>query len=331
MLSEPIKLVSNYRDILNIAYMVSNVCNYKCNYCFDGCNDGTKRFKEDWIKVSDNLIHLLDYYKEHSRKKKFEISLLGGEPTLWKHLPEFCSKLKLHHNVSIMIVSNGSRTLDWWKENSKYFDQVVLSFHIQETNIDHFISVADALYENNIVVTGLVMMDPDYWIQCTEAIEQLKTSKHTWAINLQSLEDNSKRKITYTDEQAEFIKTNSLVRKGNWLYLLKNIFKSYYYQKEPTATFVDGNKRKLQSNEAMLNDWNHFKGWSCNIGVDRLFINVDGTVSGTCGQLLYGEKYHYNLYDINFKENFCPEIKSVICNQANCLCVTEVNLTKEKV
>ncbi len=331
MLSEPIKLVSNYRDILNIAYMVSNVCNYKCSYCFDGCNDGSKRFKEDWTKVSDNLIHLLDYYKDHSPKKKFEISLLGGEPTLWKYLPEFCSKLKSNHNVSIMIVSNGSRTLDWWKENSKYFDQVVLSFHIQETDVNHFISVADVLYENNVVVTGLVMMDPDYWTQCVDAIEKLKTSKHTWAINLQSLEDNSKRKITYTDEQAEFIKSHSLIRRGNWIYLLKNIFKSYYYQKEPVATFADGNKQKLQSNEIILNDWNHFKGWNCNIGVDRLFINVDGSISGTCGQLLFGEKYHYNLYDINFKENFRPEIKSVICRQVDCLCVTEVNLTKEKV
>lgn len=310
--------------------MVSNVCNYKCSYCFDGCNDGSNRFKEDWIKVSDNLIHLLDYYKEHSSKKKFEISLLGGEPTLWKHLPDFCSKLKSQHNVSIMIISNGSRTLDWWKQNIKNFDQVILSFHIQESDIDHFISVADILYENNVVVTGLVMMDPDHWDDCITAIDRLKTSKYQWAINLQSLENNSKRTIEYTKEQSEFIKVNSLVRKGHWFYLLKNIFKAYYYQKEPIATFNNGTSKKLQSNEIILNDWNHFKGWDCNIGIDRLFIDVNGRLSGTCGQLLFDEKYHYNLYDINFKENFKPVIKSVVCQQSNCLCVTEVNLTKTK-
>lgn len=329
MLSAPIKLVSNYRDILNVVYMVSNVCNFKCNYCFDGSNEGTHRFKEDWNNVADNLIHLLDYYKQHSIKKKFEISLLGGEPTLWKNLPEFCEKLKLKHNVSIMIVSNGSRTVEWWEKNSVNFDQVILSFHIQETNIDHFIKIADTLYEKNVVVTGLVMMDPDRWDDCINAIAKLKTSNNKWAINLQSLESTSKRSVSYTTEQIDFIKENSLIRRGHWFYLLKNIFKSYYYQKEPVATFAKGEKRKLSSNEIMLNEWNQFEGWQCNIGLDCIFIGLDGVISGTCGQLLYGETQNYNLYDSEFKSKFSPIIKPAICQQQCCLCVSEANLTKE--
>jgi hypothetical protein len=229
-----------------------------------------------------------------------------------------------------MIVSNGSRTIDWWQKNLHNFDQVILSFHIQETNIDHFIKVADMLYENNVVVTGLVMMDPDRWSDCIDAITKLKTSNNKWAINLQSLESTTKREVSYTTEQIDFIKENSLIRRGHWFYLLKNIFKSYYYQKEPVATFPTGERRKLSSNEIMLNEWNRFEGWQCNIGLDCIFIGLDGVVSGTCGQLLYGETQNYNLYDSEFKNKFAPIIKPVTCQQQRCLCVSEANLTKEQ-
>jgi organic radical activating enzyme len=309
--------------------MISNVCNYKCGYCFDGSNEGTHRFKEDWNTVVDNLTYLFDYYRKNSIKKKFEISLLGGEPTLWKNLPEFCAKLKAEHNVSIMIVSNGFRTKDWWERNACNFDQVILSLHVQEADIDHFIQVADCLYENNVVVTGLVMMDPTRWDECINAIEKLKASNNKWAINLQSLESTSKNTVVYTPEQINFIKENSLIRRGHWFYLLKNIFKSYYYQKEPVATFASGETRKLSSNEIMLNEWNQFENWKCNIGIDCIFVGLDGNISGTCGQILYGETQNYNLYDAEFKSKFSPNIQPAICQQKSCLCVSEANLTKE--
>jgi organic radical activating enzyme len=327
---EPIKLVSNYKDVLNVVFMISNVCNYKCSYCFDNNHEGTHRFKEDWELVADNLIHLFDHYRKVSPKRRFEISLLGGEPTLWKNLSEFCEKLKQRSDTSIMLISNGSRTLDWWSRNAHKFDQVILSYHVEQTDLDHYINVADVLYNNNVVVTSLVMMDPDRWDDCLDAITQLQHSKKKWAINIQSLEDTSRRKITYTEDQVKFITENSLVRRGSWFHLLRNFNKSYYYDKEPIAVFKSGTSRRLASNEIMLNNWNHFQGWQCNIGVDSIFIDLLGRISGTCGQLLYGKDNHYNVYSKDFKDTFYPAIVPSICQQTSCLCVSEANLTKEQ-
>lgn len=327
--SKPIELQTNYKDILRLCYMVSNVCNYKCDYCFDGSNEGTHKFRKDWKLVADNFNHLFDYYKNTTNKKRFDLQLLGGEPTMWSNLPEFCTSVKERHNVSIMILSNGSRTLRWWEESAHLYDHVQLSCHHKEVNIEHFIEVADTLYELNVMVTVMVLMDPVEWDKCVGLVKKLKTSKKRWAINLQKIESTSTNKIIYNQEQAEWIETNTRVRYGNPFYIVKNMFKTLIYQKEPKAIFPDGSKKNLNAHTITLNNWNHFNGWECNVGLDSLFITLDGAITGSCLQKLYGENTYYNIYDENFVDTFKPEIKPVVCRQLGCYCVEEVNLTKK--
>jgi len=328
---KPIELITNYKDILRVCYMVSNVCNYTCNYCFDGSHEGTYKFRKDWQVVAKNFNHLFDYYVDHTNKRKFDIQLIGGEPTMWSNLPEFCSAIREKHNVSIMIVSNGSRTLRWWKDNGHLFDHVQLSCHHKEVDVDHFIEVADTLYDLNVVVTALVLMDPYEWDKCVNLVEKLKTSKRRWAINLQALESNSSYKISYTKEQADWLEKNTRVRYGNPFYLMRNMFKAYMYQKEPKAVFPNGTKKRLTNHAITLNGWNHFNGWECNLGVDSIFIPLDGSITGTCLQKLYNKDFYYNIYDEDFAKNFTPEIKPVICRQLGCYCVSEINLQKKKI
>lgn len=327
---KPIELITNYKDVLRVCYMVSNVCNYKCVYCFDGSNEGTVKFRKDWQLIANNFNHLFDHYKATTNKKRFDVQLVGGEPSMWSNLPEFCSAIKSRHNVSIMVVSNGSRTLRWWKESAHLYDHVQLSCHHADVDLEHFINVADTLYELNVVVTVLVMMDPKAWDKCVDIVDKLKQSKRRWAINLQKLESNSTYPIVYTEEQSKWIEENTRVRYGNPFYLIRNMFKAFIYQKEPKAVFPDGKKKNLTNHVMTLNNWNHFNGWECNLGVDSIFIPLDGSVTGTCLQKLYGKDFYYNIYDENFVENFKPEIKPVTCRQLGCYCVAEINLTKKK-
>ena len=74
------EVINNYpSNFLRIEYMLGNVCNYKCNYCFPGCNDGNIKWPDINI-VKTNLSHLLDHYVSKGRNK-FELYLVGGEPT----------------------------------------------------------------------------------------------------------------------------------------------------------------------------------------------------------------------------------------------------------
>ena len=94
-------------ETLYIQYMIGNLCNYKCAYCFPGSNEGDYPWP-DVDLVIKNLDHLINTYKQQG-KTKFEFYILGGEPTIWMDLPVLCKHLKEHHNSVIRISTNGSR------------------------------------------------------------------------------------------------------------------------------------------------------------------------------------------------------------------------------
>jgi uncharacterized radical SAM superfamily Fe-S cluster-containing enzyme len=60
---------------LKIQYELSNICNYKCWYCFPGSNEGTHRWP-DLEPLMSNLSFLLDHYKNSAKKKRFQLMLI---------------------------------------------------------------------------------------------------------------------------------------------------------------------------------------------------------------------------------------------------------------
>ena len=80
-----------------------------------------------------------------------------------------------------------------------------------------------------------------------------------------------------------------------------------------------------------MNMLNYYEGWHCNVGVNYLYIDRTGVISGTCKQKLYGLDFYYNLYDKNFLEKYNPNITGVICEQKICMCGGEASLTKNKI
>ena len=73
--------------------MIGNTCNHKCWYCFKGSNEGEFRWTDDFDATTKNFFHLLDHYKKYG-KERFEIHIVGGEPTLWPELGKFTKLLK---------------------------------------------------------------------------------------------------------------------------------------------------------------------------------------------------------------------------------------------
>ena len=90
-----IKQVINSQNpkTLRIEYMIGNTCNHKCWYCFKGSNEGEFRWTDNFDATTKNFFHLLDHYKKYG-KERFEIHIVGGEPTLWPELGKFTKLLK---------------------------------------------------------------------------------------------------------------------------------------------------------------------------------------------------------------------------------------------
>jgi MoaA/NifB/PqqE/SkfB family radical SAM enzyme len=303
-------------DHLRIEYMLGNLCNYKCHYCFPGSNEGNQVWPDIDI-VKQNIKHLLDFYKANG-KNVFHFYLVGGETTLWKDLPEFCNYIKSHYNCIIEISTNATRKIDWWKENSKSFDHVDISVHHQYANINHIVEVADLLYEQDICTCLDVLIDPYSFDKCVELVEKLKVGKHLWPILAKTVHFDGTHK--YSDSQLEYF--NDQVKQ------YPNIDWYTRTNKKPKATvfITDINDKVVTTtsdNWLIKNNLNRFKTWSCSLGQDIIKIFPDGRITGNCQQTLFGEARDYMLYSESFKDEFNPKFTSVICSKDICPCPRE--------
>ena len=312
------------KNRLRIEFMIGNYCNYKCWYCGPYANGGDTRWHNNYNELVKNFRHLLDFYVRNGRNK-FEVNLLGGEPTLWPDVAKFARELKTNYNVKITVSSNASRTLRWWEKNVTAFDKVLFSYHHKEvTDINQYIDVLDLVYSKGIPINALVLIDPTAYEECVEAIEIMKQrSKHPWFISAMEVHPPQ-----YTGNQRDIFKDHTKRRPPIW-----RVFKDEHeniLKGKTKVTYNDGSKEKVNRNFFSVNDLNEFEGWMCNIGIENINIQKDGTITGTCGNLLYGEEKFYNLYDKDFTEIFNPDLVPTVCTKNKCWCQPEMLMTKWK-
>ena len=310
-------------DVLNIDLSLGNICNYKCWYCWPGSNEGNYKWPDlDLLKT--NITHLINHYLEHSNKKEIDIHFVGGEPTHWPKLFEFITFLKENFNCLISMTSNGSKKLEWWGRVAPYFDRIQLSCHQHYVDREHLREVCDLLYENDVTVSVSVMMDPACWNDCMSTVDYLKNSRHSWTIRYVELVHD---KIQYTEEQKNIIK-NHRARRVNWLWFWRH---NKYYVSKIKVIDSKNKTHKFKDNEVLLKRLNNFHGWECSVGVNWIHVGMDGTISGTCGQLLYGNSQNFNLYSDTFMKDFAPNIVPAICTKTSCVCSIETNMPKKQI
>jgi len=278
-----IKSISNPEE-LEISIWLTDICNYDCSYCFPGSKDNIYRYQKDVHLLADRLNKLLSFYKEKHNKTKFFISICGGgEPTLYPNFLDFCSKIKEQHDVYLRLITNGSRTIRWWEENSKYLNEVMISFHSEFAEANHITNVADYLTENDILTNVLVMMDANNWNRCIENIEYMQAnSKHDWIIEAKPIYASDTHDINcYTCEQTEFVSKS--LKRINSKILLDNLNKLNPYKS--IAVFSDGTVKPYKSNDYFQNRQSSFYNWNCNVLNSELLITVDGKVHARCEKI----------------------------------------------
>ena len=306
---------------LRIEYMLGNLCNHKCSYCFPGSNEGTHPWP-DIEQVKTNLSHLLNHYVKQG-KDYFQLYLIGGEPTLWKELPEFCRYFKQHFNCQINISTNGSRSVSWWERNADCFDVVEISVHHEFAKVEHLKKVSDLIYKKNIYVNCNVLMDYGYFDKCKAIVEQLKTSKKRWPIIAKTVQINGA--TFYNPEEAKYLE-KSLKRIPNLLWYWRNKVDT---ELELELTFENEMKMKVTGdNYIAVHNLNKFEGWTCELGLDVIKIFQEGNIKSNCQQTLYRLNRDYNLYDKDFVKDFNPRLCNVICEQKICACSGEISINK---
>jgi MoaA/NifB/PqqE/SkfB family radical SAM enzyme len=315
----------NWSDkLMRIDLTIGNICNYKCWYCFTGCNEGTLKWP-DFDTFTTNLCHLLDYYKEHTNKSKFDFHVMGGEITHWKQFFDLIKFFKERYDCIFTLTTNASKKLEWWKDAAPYLDYVTISSHHEFADPAHIRDVADLLYEKNVIVNTVVLMDPLSWDKCMGIVEFYKGSKHSWSIRyLEIIQQDS---VKYSQEQLAILQTLR-ARRANLFWFLRNN-KSY----RSSVKVIDSNNKthKVKDQDIVLNRLNNFFGWECNVGVDWIAVKANGTVSGICGNGLFSNVEKFNIFNEDFVEKFQPTITPTICQTTSCWCMFEANMPKRKI
>lgn len=317
---------ANIRKLL-INYDLGNTCNYKCWYCFPGANTGTVKWP-DLEVVKRNTVALINYYLDNNLVDEVSIGLLGGEPTLWKELGEFAKYVKENSRCKLYLITNGSRTIRWWEEYAKYFDSINISVHHEKVNLDHIEELADVLYKQNLCFLTDVIMDHKEWDKCIAIVDRLVATKTKFMVLAKPIHINGE--TFYTPEQQEYLQVH-LKRKP----ALKTVLKYWStFNNIPTMTAIFDNGEVVKTKNEhyfIVNTLHGFQGWQCNLGINYLFINRQGELSGTCRQLLYGMDTYYNINDPDFEQTFKPIIQPVICEQRLCRCAGETAISKKKI
>lgn len=333
---KPIKIINYDTDHrLHIGFTIGTTCNYKCHYCFEGCNDGKYRFPENFELVKKNFTYIINLYRNHFKKSHIRINITGGEPSLWPRLGEFAEYFSKELDCKISLSTNGSRTLNFWMRYAKFFDDIHISIHNEFCDPDHIIRVMDWIYENekNVLINGTVLMDPFHWDRCVSIAEKLKNHPTPWLLKVRPILLNGQMDH-YESHELDYMREKIKKRPPEeWINNIKSLGTIQSTAPNIKVFLDNGDVMPQNTFEIFENNWQHFAGWSCNLGVDRFTIERNGDIQGSCGaRNLFGLSQPLSIYDENLDKKFTPDIVNpIICPQQYCICATDVRTTKHNV
>ncbi|OCH41114.1 radical SAM protein [Aliivibrio fischeri] len=257
--------------VMSINWALMNNCNYKCKYCHSDLNSGSIKSPEYNIVVVF-VKKIIKQCQQLNLTPYFEFG--GGEVTLLRYFSELIELIHKNDGL-ISIISNGSKSLDWWKANTPYLGGVSLSYHVNDIkDNNHFIDVAKILEQSkNTRLHINVMMDPERFSDCLFFAKQLKKEIRC-SIALQPLYEGFghggiTKKYTYTLEQEKEMQTFR-GRADN-----KNLPEPRAYL---DVTYLDGSKKTLSTFDLLITDNVNFIGWDCYAGIESMVITFSGEI-----------------------------------------------------
>jgi organic radical activating enzyme len=285
-----------------VSWTLSNKCNYRCSYCPDHLHNGSTG-QPEWNTVE----RFIKKFSVPGKKLCYRIS--GGEPTHFKHFMDMAKLIK-DQGHSFSFMTNGSQSVEYYKDISKYCDGIIISYHPEYANTNHIIDISNSV---SCPVALNLMLVPNQFQTILEIAENIFIKTNTLAIWPKVILDKSdpnyitNKPAEYSESQLELLK--------NWPYFRK-LDDSKLHRGN---ILLDG--VKTDANELLLKGLNRHKNWKCYGGIDMINIDMWGNVyrsdcknGGALGNI---ERYHL------------PTIP-IICEMDSCNCLSDIYLRKQR-
>lgn len=156
----PVALMSEFsmQQSMMIEWMLHVRCNYDCSYCPD-------RLHTNIDDYSDIETHKKTFLRLPLPKTgNVRICFLGGEPTLWKPLPEFLAWCHQQRPVQLRIMTNGSASVDRLISIHEHA-QLIISLHDEYVTpklLQRWVDFVSQTPHQERVVFKMFSQRPDY-------------------------------------------------------------------------------------------------------------------------------------------------------------------------
>lgn len=298
-----------------IEWKIHNVCNQDCSFCGSIHKNGSVR----WLDLDKYKLHV-DKLAELCDGSPFWIQLTGGEPTLYPQLLELINYIK-SKSAMISMISNGTRTLRWWKEllEAGTLDQLFLTYHPEQTSDwQHISEVTNLFHDSPTEVTILITHTID---TIDQAIISMNNFINTTGaiINLRAMlipEYDIYEK--YTAEQINIIRTSTWSQ-GSKRDTKRKHSSAKFNSKLKVLYNTNGLAIEVDPQFLIKNKKNTFFGWDCFIGEDSMRIDSETVYRGVCGE---GNTRHLD------DSNFTFTNSSIRCGLKECHCAADIVSTK---
>ncbi|NQZ02460.1 MAG: radical SAM protein [Bdellovibrionales bacterium] len=303
-------LNKDHENYVVVNWCVGNTCNYSCSYCPSGLHDGSVKWP-DFSTIARFCRSVVD----HHPGKKVYFEFTGGEITLWKDFSKLAEVLFLM-GCRVGIISNGSRSHQFYEKLIPMIDHVCLSYHPESAKPDHFLKTVQ-MCAKEIRTHVNFMMHPDFFLENLDLAYKVKEIPNI-SIAIQPLtKEMGEELFDYTDTQRKVINSQNA-------FLARQIQhdKAFeYYRGAMEMHKPDGETIKMSPQRFISSGNNSWKGWHCYAGVEQIVVDMKGDIfRGWC---LEGGSIG-NIRDENLELPSQP----VLCSKSYCHCNLDIMTTK---
>ena len=321
---------------LKVHWELTEACNYRCSYCYNK----NKEYKNVFCTLEEAeaaVKHLA-----MANRPTYQVSLLGGEPTLHPYLSEIITLLSdsLGNRLEkISIITNGSfndkiiETL--LLATTKTCIEVKVSIHFEFLKMEKVKEIIERM-SKNVSLVFLVMFHPGMFDKVSAAVDKLCELRHDYPFDISiELIRNPNKDVhfeeLYTSEHYKWaekvrFRFNEIAQKTNLngLVIPKEAGWEFVLERRVEGKMVT--EKNISTDELVKKTNCRFLGLFCCTGTSVIHINPNGT---TRGLVCWLAKNEFNIY----KENpFRKEgiIKTIQCTRERCNCNVNWRVPKFK-
>ena len=307
-------------DTYIIEYRPTSKCNYNCYYCTD-LHDNKNPIIRNRIAGIEEIITAAKKYK----KKKVSLYIYGGEPTLHPDLTKTINMISNHmdSNDVIEVQTNLSRPINWLKEFVVQVDTSKLKISVSYHNTQP-VSITDFLKKCMFLKTReLLSLVSVMWNNRKSPIKDYMTLSRHLGVDLCELAPLIQQTTPNQELDGEIDYFYSYINNEDIDQHKHSFDKSIKYEFTDRVEYFSRNK-------IWKDRMNRFKGYTCEVLNDKLYIDWNGECYPCVNDMLDSDiACLFNINSLNIRDVAKYLLKGK-CTCVHTTCPFDINSLKYK-